>query len=91
MRIYEGEGLGGTELGTQAVTFEDVHNQVQEFPLDEPIPLIADQVYTVRFSVPDITVGWVDVADDLYPGGRASYGADRDFVFRTVMAQCVPE
>jgi len=91
IRVYEGEGLGGTQLGSQDVTFEDVHNQVQEFPLDEPVPLIAGQVYTIRFSVPNITVGWVDVAPDVYAGGRSSFGVGTDFVFRTVMAQCIPD
>ncbi len=91
IRIYEGEGTGGTELGSQDVTFEDVFNTVQEFTLEQPIPLNAEAVYTIRFSVPDITVGWVDVAPDVYAGGRASYGSGTDFVFRTVMAQCVPK
>lgn len=91
IRIYEGEGTGGTELGSLDVTFEDVHNQIQEFELDDPVPLAADTVYTIRFSVPAITVGWVDVAPDVYAGGRASFGSNTDFVFRTVMTQCVPE
>ena len=91
IRIYEGEGTGGTELGSIDVTFADVHNQIQEFELDEPVPLDADTVYTIRFSVPAITVGWVDVAPDVYAGGRASFGSGTDFVFRTVMTQCVPE
>ncbi len=91
IRIYEGEGTGGTELGNFEVTFEDVHNQVQEFALDEPVPLEAGAVYTIRFSVPAITVGWVDVAPDVYAGGRTSFGSGTDFVFRTVMTQCVPE
>ena len=91
IRVYEGEGLGGTELGSLDVTFEDVYNQLQEFSLDEPIPLIANEVYTLRFSVPDVTVGWVDVAPDVYAAGRSSYGVGTDFVFRTVMTQCIPE
>ncbi|MCR9160785.1 MAG: hypothetical protein NXI35_08895 [bacterium] len=90
IRIYEGEGTGGTELGSIDVTFEDVHNQMQEFALEDPIPLSAGTTYTIRFSVPAVTVGWVDVAPDVYEGGRASYGAGTDFVFRTVMTQCVP-
>ena len=40
---------------------------------------------------PEITVGWVDLANDVYPGGRASYSAGQDFVFRTTMTQCVAE
>jgi len=91
LRFYEGEGTAGVEVGSQAVTFEDVFNTVQEFELDEPIPMTAGGVYTVRFSVPAVTVGWVDVADDLYPGGRASYSAGQDFVFRTTMTQCAVE
>ncbi len=91
LRFYEGEGTGGVELGSQAVTFEDVFNTVQEFTLEEPVPMTAGEVYTVRFSVPAVTVGWVDVAGDVYPGGRASYSASDDFVFRTTMAQCIPE
>ena len=91
LRFYEGEGTAGVELGSQAVTFEDVFNTVQEFDIDDPIPMTAGEVYTVRFSVPAVTIGWVDVADDLYVGGRASYGAGQDFVFRTTMTQCVAE
>lgn len=91
IQIYEGEGTGGTELGSLEVTFEDVHNQIQEFEFEEPVPLNANSVYTIRFSVPAITVGWVDVAPDVYAGGRASFGSGTDFVFRTVMTQCVPE
>lgn len=89
LRFYEGEGTAGVEVGSQAVTFEDVFNTVQEFELDEPIPMTAGGVYTVRFTVPAITVGWVDVANDVYPGGRASFSAGQDFVFRTTMTQCV--
>lgn len=91
IRIYEGEGTGGTELGSQEVTFEDVFNTVQEFTLESAIPLDANSVYTIRFTVPDITVGWVDVAPDVYAGGRASYGSGTDFVFRTIMTQCIPD
>ncbi|MBV1858589.1 MAG: hypothetical protein KUG77_09280 [Nannocystaceae bacterium] len=90
LRFYEGEGTAGIELGSQDVTFEDVFNTIQEFELDEPIPMTQGEVYTVRFSVPAVTVGWVDVADDVYPGGRASYSVGQDFVFRTTMTQCVP-
>jgi len=91
LRFYEGEGTAGVEVGSQDVTFEDVFNTVQEFELDDPIPMTADGVYTVRFTVPAVTVGWVDVANDLYPGGRSSYSAGQDFVFRTTMTQCVAE
>ena len=92
LRIYEGEGTTGTLLGTQAVTFEDVHNQVQEFVLEDPVPMTAGQVYTVRFSVPAVTVGWVDLStNDPYAGGRASHGAGADYVFRTTMAACIPD
>ncbi len=91
LRFYEGEGTAGVEVGSQEVTFEDVFNTVQEFDLDEPIPMTAGGVYTVRFTVPAVTVGWVDLANDVYPGGRASYSAGQDFVFRTTMTQCVAE
>lgn len=91
LRFYEGEGTAGVEVGSQDVIFEDVFNTVQEFELDEPVPMTAGGVYTVRFSVPAVTVGWVDLANDVYPGGRASYSAGQDFVFRTTMTQCIPE
>lgn len=91
LRFYEGEGTAGTLLGTQQVVFEDVFNTMQEFVLDEPVAMIAGEVYTVRFSVPNVTVGWVDVGPNAYPGGRASFDPNRDFVFRTTMSQCIPE
>ncbi|MGH1344532.1 MAG: hypothetical protein ACRBN8_23435 [Nannocystales bacterium] len=91
LRFYEGEGTAGVELGSQEVTFEDVFNAMQEFELDDAIPMTAGEVYTVRFSVPAVTFGWVDVANDLYPGGRASYSAGEDFVFRTTMTQCIAD
>ncbi len=92
LRFYAGEGLAGVELGSQEVTFADVFNTMQEFELDTPIPMTAGELYTVRFTVPDVTVGWVDLdGGNPYPDGRASYGGDIDFVFRTHMAQCMPQ
>ncbi|MEM6293452.1 MAG: hypothetical protein AAGA54_19425 [Myxococcota bacterium] len=92
LRFYAGEGIGGIELGSQDVIFADVFNTMQEFELDEPIPMTAGEVYTVRFTVPNITVGWVDIANfDAYDGGRGSFSPNIDFVFRTYVSQCIPE
>jgi len=82
--IYAGEGTSGTLLATQAVTFQPVLNAFQTFSLSAAPQVQAGSLYTIRFSVPSITTGWVQLnPNNPYPGGRDNLGATNDYVFKT--------
>ena len=87
IRIYAGQGSGGTLLATQAVTFQPVLNTFQVFNLFSPPTVTAGQQYTIRFSAPTITVGWVYLdTGNPYAGGRASNASGWDYLFKTYVA-----
>ena len=54
IRIYEGEGTGGAELGAQDVMYEPNLGEFQQFTIDPPVVVAEDAVYTIRFSAPEI-------------------------------------
>ncbi|MCU0785050.1 MAG: hypothetical protein MUF81_13585 [Verrucomicrobia bacterium] len=84
IRIYAGEGTAGTLLATESVTFAPVLITFQTFALTLPPQVQAGSQYTIQFSVPAITVGWVALdPNNPYAGGRASYDPSWDFVFKT--------
>lgn len=92
IKIYAGEGTAGTLLATQNVTFNgSMWNTFQSFTFQSPPMLTAGQRYTYRFSVPQVTVGWValDTANP-YPGGRAGNDPNWDYVFKTWMIETAP-
>lgn len=92
LRIYEGEGTGGVELHTQDVTFEATMDDFQQFELSTPVVVQEGSVYTIRFGAPEMTIGWVFFDnEDPYAGGVSSASSEDDFLFRTLVAPCVPE
>jgi hypothetical protein len=87
LRIYAGEGTGGSLLATQEVTFQYVFG-FQTFQFSTPAPVHAGGLYTYRLSIPRINVGWVDLnLNNPYPNGRASHDPGADYLFRTYVTR----
>ena len=85
IKIYEGNGIGGTLLSTENVFFAYVFT-FQQFPLTVQPSLTAGLQYTIEFSVPTINVGWVDLnINDPYAGGETNV-AGWDYLFKTYVA-----
>jgi hypothetical protein len=90
LRIYAGEGTGGPLLATQAVTFQYKLNEFQTFQFLTPALVQAGSLYTYRFSIPNINVGWVYLnLTNPYPNGRASHAPGADYLFRTYVTPSV--
>jgi hypothetical protein len=84
LRIYAGEGTDGPLLATQEVTFQYKLNEFQTFQFLTPALVQAGSLYTYRFSIPEINVGWVYLnLNNPYPNGRASQAPGADYLFRT--------
>lgn len=84
LRIYAGEGTDGPLLATQDVTFQYKLNEFQTFQFLTPALVQAGSLYTYRFSIPTINVGWVYLnLNNPYPNGRASHAPEADYLFRT--------
>jgi hypothetical protein len=84
LRIYAGEGTGGPLLATQEVTFQYKLNEFLAFQFLTPALVQAGSLYTYRFSIPNINVGWVYLnLNNPYPNGRASHDPEADYLFRT--------
>lgn len=84
LRIYAGEGTGGALLATQEVVFQYKLNEFQTFQFLAPAFLQSGSQYTYRFSIPQITVGWVYLnLNNPYPNGRSSHAPGADYLFRT--------
>ena len=84
LRIYAGEGTGGPLLATQEVTFQYKLNEFQTFQFLTPALVQAGSLYTYRFSIPQINVGWVYLnLNNPYPNGQASHAPEADYLFRT--------
>lgn len=92
IRIYAGEGTAGTLLATESVTFAPGLITFQTFALTLPPQVQAGSQYTIRFSVPATTVGWVALdPSNPYAGGRASPNSSWDFVFKTYVTPTTTE
>ena len=87
IKIYEGNGIGGTLLSTENVFFAYVFT-FQQFPLTVQPLLTAGLQYTIEFSVPTINVGWVDLnINNPYAGGETNVaGSGWDYLFKTYVA-----
>jgi hypothetical protein len=86
LSIYVGEGVGGTLLTTQPITYNQVGG-LQAYLLTTPVPVTAGQQYTYRFQTPTLVVAFVSMSVlNPYGGGRAHADADWDYVFRTHVA-----
>ena len=95
LTIYEGEGIGGTELATFQILIEagdQGQHLLQEFVLPDAVPLAAGRVYTFEITVASSTAGWVRFnTGNPYAGGISDLGEDTDMIFRTQMVSCAPE
>lgn len=85
INIYRGEGLGGELLATLAVTWSATndHANWQTFSLSNPPAVVAEMVYTLRFSAPLMNVGWVTIGSGYLRGRTGLSDALTDFVFKT--------
>jgi Protein of unknown function (DUF642) len=91
LRIYAGEGTDGPLLATQNVTFQYKLNEFQTFQFSTPALVQAGSLYTYRFSIPTISVGWVYLnLNNPYPNGRASHDPGADYLFRTYVTPSLP-
>ena len=87
IRIYAGEGTGGTLMATQSVAWQPIFNAFQANTLTPPPLLQAGSQYTIRFTCPSSPVTWVSVnTANPYAGGRADASASWDYGFQTFMA-----
>ena len=93
--IYDGEGTGGTLLATENVEFRSQNTAMtfQQFNLSGPPSVVSGQMYTIRFSVPTVDVGWVALhTGNPYPLGKADVTHDPnwDYLFKTFVASSSP-
>ncbi|MBQ12278.1 MAG: hypothetical protein CMJ45_12115 [Planctomyces sp.] len=91
IKIYEGQGSGGALLATQSVTFVSVASEMswQAFSLDSPPSVVDGNKYSIRFSIPSMTVGWVAIhTGNPYAGGKTSFSfaPNWDLLFKTYVA-----
>jgi len=77
LKIYEGEGIGGTELHSQAFDTGYVN------AITPPLPLTAETVYTWGFESTGACFHRSET--DVYNRGRSDYAANRDYYFITTM------
>lgn len=84
LKIYAGEGLGGTVLATQAVTFAVVPQQTyQSFTLSSSVAIVSGQKYTIGIEVPQVDFSWMYFdPGNPYAEGRADI-VGWDLGFRT--------
>lgn len=76
--VYQGEGTGGTVLGTTTIApLHNVSSWVESPMLN--IPLQAGTVYTIHINDRH---WWSYQMSDVYAGGRALHNVNHDFTFR---------
>lgn len=92
LRIYAGEGTGGTLLATLPVTFAAVAaNTYQSFALTTPVPVEVGNQYTIAIEVTLENNNWIyiDTANP-YAGGRSNV-AGWDLGFRSYVTPVTSE
>ena len=73
------------------MTFQYEINGFQTFQFLTPALVQAGSLYTYRFSIPGINVGWVNLnLNNPYPNGRASHAPEADYLFRTYVTPPLP-
>ena len=83
IRIREGEGTGGTLLGTASKTFTSGPDIDVDFEFDHVVPLLASTQYSFTIdSSGDFATAYENSAGG-YAGGRNDQGAGRDYHFKT--------
>jgi len=86
IRIYAGEGTGGTLLATESVTWQPYVSTFQTYTIFASPLLQAGSLYTIRFSAPSASIAWVSHnAGNPYAGGRTETISTRDYGFKTFM------
>ena len=88
LSIYAGQGTGGTQLTSQAITLNNVFGQFQPYPLSAPVAVVAGQQYTYRIQTPTAsTCCYIYFASgNPYAGGQASSSATEDYGFKTYVS-----
>jgi hypothetical protein len=83
MRLYEGEGTSGVLLAESSGLISPGADR-NWVALDNIYIDVKTQKYTIRITTPSSPVGWINVSDKRYNGGRSSLTGN-DCIFRTYM------
>ena len=69
LSIFEGDGYDGSLLLEQEILIDHPWDEFFEYPLDQAIPVSADEMYTIAIDFKGHYCGWWAAFDDLYPEG----------------------
>ncbi|MGI4865926.1 MAG: glycine-rich protein [Janthinobacterium lividum] len=84
LSLYSGEGTTGTQLSSQAITFQVVGSGgYQQYVLTTPVPVTAGQQYTYQLNGLSGTVSSSGANTNPYAGGRNRGDAGSDLAFKT--------
>ena len=86
--IYAGQGTGGELLYTQALDFELPATNWAPLNLDSPVYVEANTQYTFQVQSDVGSIANAIHLTNNYSGGRASAGANKDYMFNTRIAVC---
>ncbi len=87
LSFYAGEGTTGTQLNTQAITYQQIGYNFQQFVLTTPLPVTAGQQYTFRLTAPaGASVDADGSGNNRYPGGRVDNDPFSDLAFKTYVS-----
>jgi len=88
IRIYEGQGTGGSQIKSQTFDITPGVTDWVEFPLTNPPVVQLGQTYTMRIETTDGNdISWLFENPGTYDDGRGSTNVDNDFNFRTHVQQ----
>lgn len=94
IKIYAGEGNTGPLLSTVAVTFQSPIS-FKSFNLSTFVSVTFGNKYTIEFSTPNNTAGWVEInGNNPYTGGLTSFAnlnTNMDFLFKTYVSTVLGE
>lgn len=84
IKIYDGEGTGGSLLSTINVTFMNTY-AFQSFNIPNFVNVAVGNKYTIAFSCPSVYTSVETSANNLYSGGMSNFSA-YDLLFKTYVA-----
>lgn len=87
LNTYAGEGTGGTSLGQNVYNNTNTFTGLTEFILDDPIDVVAGNIYTFRFDGVGDAIALAKNDGNPYVDGRNNTSATSDFVFSTKILQ----
>ncbi|MBT7060905.1 MAG: hypothetical protein HN976_37785, partial [Lentisphaerae bacterium] len=90
LRLYDGEGTGGVELGNQTVSVWTNTYATQSTPLDAPISVVGGQTYTWKLEAGGSVLSVYEDQADGYPGGRNDQAPGHDYAFSTYAQPIIP-